>query len=229
MQYQSTRNVFQKATASQAILQGLSPEGGLFVPESLPALTKERLEKLVEMDYIRRAQDILGDFLEDFTAEEVAACVNGAYGGEKFANAKIAPLSKLGENTYLLELWHGPTCAFKDMALQMLPRTMVTSAKKSGKGEEIIILVATSGDTGKAALEGFCDVPGIRILVFYPEEGVSPLQKKQILASWERIFDLPDHPQFYQAACWQLKKEWRISEECGSGDRTSLLLYNENK
>ncbi|MBQ1237732.1 MAG: threonine synthase [Oscillospiraceae bacterium] len=180
MQYQSTRNVFQKATASQAILQGLSPEGGLFVPESLPALTKERLEKLVEMDYIRRAQDILGDFLEDFTAEEVAACVNGAYGGEKFANAKIAPLSKLGENTYLLELWHGPTCAFKDMALQMLPRTMVTSAKKSGKGEEIIILVATSGDTGKAALEGFCDVPGIRILVFYPEEGVSPLQKKQM-------------------------------------------------
>ena len=103
MQYQSTRNVFQKATASQAILQGLSPEGGLFGPESLPALTKERLEKLVEMDYIRRAQDLLGDFLEDFTAEEVAACVNGAYGGEKFANAKIAPLSKLGENTYLLE------------------------------------------------------------------------------------------------------------------------------
>ena len=180
MQYQSTRDKTQKVSASGAIFQGISPEGGLYVPVSLPKLTDERLEKMVEMDYIRRAEEILGEFLDDFSAEEVEKCVKGAYGGEKFASRSVAPLSKLGETDYLLQLWHGPTCAFKDMALQMLPHTMTASARKAGNGEEIVILVATSGDTGKAALEGFCDVPGIRILVFYPEDGVSPLQKKQM-------------------------------------------------
>ena len=147
MQYQSTRDKTQKVSASGAIFQGISPEGGLYVPVSLPKLTDERLEKMVEMDYIRRAEEILGEFLDDFSAEEVEKCVKGAYGGEKFASRSVAPLSKLGETDYLLELWHGPTCAFKDMALQMLSHTMTASARKAGNGEEIVILVATSGDT----------------------------------------------------------------------------------
>lgn len=180
MQYQSTRDKRKKATASEAILKGLSPEGGLFVPEELPRLTPQQLENLVDASYSQRAQEILKGFLTDFSSEEIRSCVEGAYGPDKFPSAQIAPLAKLGESAYLLELWHGPTCAFKDMALQLLPRLMQVSAKKSGKNEEIVILVATSGDTGKAALEGFCDVPGIRIVVFYPEVGVSPLQKLQM-------------------------------------------------
>lgn len=180
MQYQSTRDKGKKASASQAILQGISTEGGLFVPEKLPELSVQRLEKMVGQNYIQRAQEILGDLLSDFSQAEIALSLQNAYGSGSFFSAKIAPLARLGQNAYLLELWHGPTCAFKDMALQLLPQLMVTSAKKSGGGEEIVILVATSGDTGKAALEGFRDVPGIRIVVFYPEEGVSPLQKLQM-------------------------------------------------
>lgn len=180
MQYQSTRDKTQKVSASRAILQGLSAEGGLFVPEQLPKFSEQHLEKMVSQDYIRRAQEILEEFLSDFSNEEIESCLKGAYDAKKFSGSQIAPLSKLGENAYLLELWHGPTCAFKDMALQLLPRLMTVSMQKSGDGKEIIILVATSGDTGKAALEGFCNVPGIRIVVFYPEEGVSPLQKLQM-------------------------------------------------
>ena len=180
MQYQSTRDKTQKATASQAILQGLSAEGGLFVPETLPALSAQQLEKMIDLPYVQRAQAILSDFLTDFTPEQIAACVNKAYGPGKFSNDTIAPLAQLGQEAYLLELWHGPTCAFKDMALQLLPQLMTTAARQTGFGKEIVILVATSGDTGKAALEGFCNVPGIQIVVFYPEEGVSPLQKLQM-------------------------------------------------
>ena len=180
MQYQSTRDKTQKVSASRAILQGLSAEGGLFVPEQLPKFSEQHLEKMVSQDYIRRAQKILEEFLSDFSNEEIESCLKGAYDAKKFSGSQIAPLSKLGENAYLLELWHGPTCAFKDMALQLLPRLMTVSMQKSGDGKEIVILVATSGDTGKAALEGFCNVPGIRIVVFYPEEGVSPLQKLQM-------------------------------------------------
>ena len=150
MQYQSTRDKKQKVSASRAILQGISAEGGLFVPEKLPELSIQRLERMIDQDYIRRAQDILGDFLSDFSREEIASCLQNAYGSGNFASSKIAPLSRLGKDAYLLELWHGPTCAFKDMALQLLPQLMVASAKKSGKGEETVILVATSGDTGKA-------------------------------------------------------------------------------
>ena len=180
MQYQSTRDKTQKVSASRAILQGLSAEGGLFVPEQLPKFSEQHLEKMVSQDYIRRAQKILEEFLSDFSNEEIESCLKGAYDAKKFSGSQIAPLSKLGENAYLLELWHGPTCAFKDMALQLRPLLMTVSMQKSGDGKEIVILVATSGDTGKAALEGFCNVPGIRIVVFYPEEGVSPLQKLQM-------------------------------------------------
>jgi len=169
-----------RVSAAQAIAQGISREAGLFVPESLPRLSEERLRGLVELEYVDRACDILGDFLTDFTAGEIRACVEGAYGGGKFDNSRIAPLSKLCPDAYLLELWHGPTCAFKDMALQLLPHLLTRSGKKVADGREICILVATSGDTGKAALEGFRDVDGTRILVFYPRDGVSDIQKLQM-------------------------------------------------
>lgn len=179
MQYISTRDNNIRVSAAQAIAQGISRESGLFVPEALPKLSRGRLERLVGCSYIERACDILGDFLTDFTPEEIRACADGAY-SSGFASNKIAPVVKLTDDTYMLELWHGPTCAFKDMALQLLPHLLTRSAKKTAGDMEIDILVATSGDTGKAALEGFRDVPGTRILVFYPQDGVSEVQKLQM-------------------------------------------------
>lgn len=180
MQYVSTRDKSVKVSAAQAIAQGISTEGGLFVPETLPRLTQQRLEDLMEKSYAERACDILGDFLGDFTSEEIYRCVRQAYGVGRFADKRVAPLARLGRDTYLLELWHGPTCAFKDMALQLLPHLLTTSLQKVAPNKEVAILVATSGDTGKAALEGFRDVPGTRILVFYPRDGVSDMQKLQM-------------------------------------------------
>lgn len=179
MMYVSTRDKSVRVSAAQAITQGISADGGLFVPESLPALTPERIQKLASMSYIERACDILGDFLTDFSPGEVRSCAEAAYGGNKFG-PEIAPISRLNGNTYLLELWHGPTCAFKDMALQILPHLLTRSAQKTAGDKQIAILVATSGDTGKAALEGFRDVPGTRIIVFYPRDGVSNIQKLQM-------------------------------------------------
>ncbi len=180
MQYTSTRNKNVVISAAQAIAQGISNEGGLFVPTKLPQYTTQRLEGLIHKSYVERACDILSDFLTDFTPQEIHSCVVGAYGTGKFDDEKIAPMAKLSPDTYMLELWHGPTCAFKDMALQLLPHLLTTSMKKVGQGKEAAILVATSGDTGKAALEGFRDVPGTKILVFYPEDGVSKVQKLQM-------------------------------------------------
>ncbi len=180
MNYTSTRDNSRRVTAQEAIVQGISPEGGLFVPTEMPSLTGEDLLALSRMEYTQRAVWVLSRFLTDWTAEELAAAVEAAYGGENFESGDPAPLARLGEGQYLLELWHGPTCAFKDMALQLLPGLLPAAAKKSGCQKEIAILVATSGDTGKAALEGFRDVPGTRILVFYPEDGVSRMQKRQM-------------------------------------------------
>ena len=180
MNYTSTRDNSRRVTAQEAIVRGISPEGGLFVPETMPALTGEDLTALAGMTYIQRAKWVLEKFLPDWTAEELSAAVEAAYGGDRFEDGNPAPLSRLDENCDLLELWHGPTCAFKDMALQLLPKLLPAAARKSGCGKEIAILVATSGDTGKAALEGFRDVPGTRIQVFYPQEGVSPMQKRQM-------------------------------------------------
>lgn len=185
MQYISTRDNAVRVSAAQAIAQGISRESGLFVPERLPELGAERLNRLVGMNYVDRACDILGDFLTDFTGEEIRSCVEMAYGtgkahAYKFSGDLVAPVKKINDDTYMLELWHGPTCAFKDMALQLLPHLLTLSAKKAIGDKEIDILVATSGDTGKAALEGFKDVPGTRILVFYPQDGVSQVQKLQM-------------------------------------------------
>lgn len=180
MMYNSTRNSAEKVTAAQAIAQGISQEGGLFVPETLPELTREDLKGMLGMSYNEKAKAVLSRFLTDFTAEELDYCVDNAYTDRKFDSANISEISRVGESAYLLELWHGPTCAFKDMALQLLPYLMTTSSRKTAPDKEIVVLVATSGDTGKAALEGFADVPHTRMLVFYPENGVSEMQKLQM-------------------------------------------------
>lgn len=181
MYYNSTRDNSCRVTAAQAISQGISAEGGLFVPEELPKFSLEEIGALTEKSYNEKAKAILARFLTDFSEEELAECVDKAYTGEKFDSENISEIAKVGENTYLLELWHGPTCAFKDMALQLLPYLLTTASKKAAPDKQIVILVATSGDTGKAALEGFKDVPGTRILVFYPRDGVSPMQKLQMV------------------------------------------------
>ena len=160
MNYNSTRNAALQVTAAQAIAQGISEEGGLFVPQSFP---KADLNDMLGLDYIGRAEYVLSRFLTDFTPEEIKACAESAYGGGKFDDNTPAPvvsLDKHGENKHILELWHGPTCAFKDMALQILPHLLTRSLKKTADGKTAVILVATSGDTGKAALEGFKDVAG---------------------------------------------------------------------
>ena len=180
MKYTSTRNNALELSAAQAIHKGIAPDGGLFLPVELPAMSREFLERLCAMDYRGRAVEILSLFLDDYTRDELAACVEAAYGGGRFEDDNPAPLAKVSESDYFLELWHGPTCAFKDMALQLLPKLLPLAVQKTGCSRETVILVATSGDTGKAALEGFRDVPGTRIMVFYPEDGVSPMQKRQM-------------------------------------------------
>ncbi|MBE6787691.1 MAG: threonine synthase [Ruminococcaceae bacterium] len=179
MNYISTRDKSIKVTAAKAISQGISVEGGLFVPDTFSVFDDNDFAQLTKLDYVGRAKYVLKNFLNDFSEEEIDYCVNGAYKGS-FDNDQPAPISLVGKNANLLELWHGPTCAFKDLALQLLPYLLTTSAKKVSDGKKIVILVATSGDTGKAALEGFCDVPNTEILVFYPSEGVSPMQKLQM-------------------------------------------------
>lgn len=178
MKYFSTRGG-ARVEASEAIVKGLAPDGGLFVPESFP--DRISFSELKGKTYQERAALILSAFLSDFSGDEVKMCVSNAYTDEKFDDKAIAPLHKLCDQLHILELWHGPTCAFKDMALQILPHLLTVSMRKQGKKEEIVILVATSGDTGKAALEGFKDVDGTRILVFYPEKGVSSIQRLQMV------------------------------------------------
>ncbi len=181
MQYQSTRDKSINVSAAEAIKTGLSREGGLFVPKEIPQIPVSQLRALSKMNYNERAVAILSNFLTDFSDEEITECVNAAYTKEKFETDTIAPVYKLNDTHYFLELWHGPTCAFKDMALQILPHLLTKSIAKCGAKEECVILVATSGDTGKAALEGFKDVRGTRIFVFYPDKGVSEIQKLQMI------------------------------------------------
>lgn len=180
MYYKSTRNSTLNLQSAQAITTGISPEGGLFVPESLPMLAKADIEGLVNLSYADRAKYVFSLFLTDFSREEITHCVDSAYNDTSFDSDGIAQIARISDDTYMLELWHGPTCAFKDMALQILPYLMTASAEKCGDNKRICILVATSGDTGKAALEGFKDVDGTSILVFYPEDGVSDIQKRQM-------------------------------------------------
>ena len=180
MQFHSTRNRQLSVSSAQAIKQGLSAEGGLFVPEFIPQMTQEEIGRLAHMNYAERAKEILARYLTDFTDEELERCISRAYRAEKFGSDQIAPVHQLCDGQYILELWHGPTCAFKDMALQILPHLLTTAMKKTGETAQVVILVATSGDTGKAALEGFCNVDGTKIIVFYPQSGVSEIQKLQM-------------------------------------------------
>lgn len=180
MEYFSTRGDGIKISASQAVVNGLAPDGGLYVPSEFPHIGADELRDMLGDDYRGRAKRVISGFLPEFSAEEINALVTSAY-GENYDDAAIAPTRFTDGSTGCLELWHGPTCAFKDMALQMLPHLLTASLKKCGEVRGVCILVATSGDTGKAALEGFADVPGTRILVFYPRDGVSDVQKLQMV------------------------------------------------
>ena len=176
--YKSTRGKEETVTASMAILKGLSEDGGLFVPTEIPKLDVP-MNELAKMSYQETAYEVMKRFLTDFTEDELKNCINNAY-DDKFDTKEIAPLHE-ADGSYFLELYHGATIAFKDMALSILPHLMTTAAKKNQVKNEIVILTATSGDTGKAAMAGFADVPGTKIIVFYPKHGVSPIQEKQMV------------------------------------------------
>ncbi|MGE5454196.1 MAG: threonine synthase, partial [Methylocystaceae bacterium] len=181
MLYNSTRGQSAKVTAPEAIIKGLASDGGLLIPEYFPVLSMADLLDLQTTTYQERAQSIMGLFLPEFSGNELANCINAAYNPDSFDHPAIAPLVQLSPGTQILELWHGPTSAFKDMALQILPQLHTVSKAKTGSTTDTVILVATSGDTGKAALEGFKNVQGTQILVFYPRDGVSEVQKQQML------------------------------------------------
>ncbi len=178
MFFTSTRST-RKIESAQAIAQGIAEDGGLFVPCEFPKFSDACIERMTGMDYKAHAREVLSRYLTDFSADEIARCVEGAYTGT-FDNGEPAPLVEAAPGLHVLELWHGPTCAFKDMALQLLPYLLTVSAEKAAPGRTMVILVATSGDTGKAALDGFADVPGTKIIVFYPQNGVSAMQKLQM-------------------------------------------------
>ncbi|MBQ8814374.1 MAG: threonine synthase [Lachnospiraceae bacterium] len=182
MVYYSTRGGDGPVTASEAVLKGLAKDGGLFVPSWIPCF-ESSIEEMSKMDYRELAYEVMRLYLTDYTEEELKACIDGAY-DDKFDTEEIVPLAKVGSE-YYLELFHGSTIAFKDMALSILPHLMVTAARKQGLDKEIVILTATSGDTGKAALAGFAGVPGTRIMVYYPEDGVSEIQKLQMITQKE--------------------------------------------
>lgn len=171
----------RKTTVSGAIAYGLAPDGGLYTPEAIPSLAGSALDTLKNMTYRQRAVYIMSMYLDSYSASELSGFCSRAYGSGRFDHPDVAPVHKMDETTYALELWHGPTCAFKDLALQMLPHLLTSALRKEGETRTACILVATSGDTGKGALEGFRDMPGTRILVFYPKDGVSAIQELQMV------------------------------------------------
>lgn len=180
MLYISTRDNFEKVSAAKAIKLGMVPRGGLFIPEKTPYIAQTELNKMTSLTYCQIAEKILCLYLTDFSQNEIKECALNAYNQYNFDTYEIAPLYKLNDYTYILELWHGPTAAFKDMALQIMPHLLSKAVKKLDSQKETVILVATSGDTGKAALEGFKDVEGLKIIVFYPYQGVSKVQELQM-------------------------------------------------
>ncbi len=181
MKYYSTRDKSLRMDSAEAVKMGLSRDGGLLTPEAIPQIDRAFLESLVNARYQTRAARVMGLYLTDYTEEELLTFAENAYGPDKFDTEAVAPVRTLDENTHCLELWHGPTSAFKDMALQMLPQLLSAALRKTGEDKTVCILVATSGDTGKAAMEGFADVPQTRICVFYPKDGVSRVQEAQMV------------------------------------------------
>ena len=185
MKFISTRGYEGKFSAQEAIVKGIAPDGGLFVPETIPVLTDDDIEQMKNMRFFEISARVLSKYLDDFTEEELLGYTSEAYSEEKWGEnpVPLVQLNSYNEREYILELWHGPTCAFKDVALQLLPHLMTASLKKTGEDKKICILTATSGDTGKAALEGFKDLPGTEIIVFYPTGGVSEAQKLQMITT----------------------------------------------
>ena len=185
MKYISTRGYETKFTAEEAIIKGIAPDGGLFVPESIPLLTDDDIEQMKTMSFPEISARVLSKYLDNFTESELLSYTREAYSEEKWGEnpVPLVQLNSYNDREYILELWHGPTCAFKDVALQLLPHLMTASLRKTGEDKKICILTATSGDTGKAALEGFKDLPGTEIIVFYPTGGVSEAQKLQMITT----------------------------------------------
>ena len=185
MNYISTRGYDRKYSGAEAIIEGLAPDGGLFVPESIPALSAEEILEMKNLQFYEISAKVLAKYLTDFTEEELLSYTKQAYSEEKWGEdpVPLVQLNQYNDREYILELWHGPTCAFKDVALQLLPHLMTASVNKVGLDKKICILTATSGDTGKAALEGFKDLPGTEIIVFYPTGGVSEAQKMQMVTT----------------------------------------------
>lgn len=183
MHYISTRGSDTPYTSAQAIRQGIAPDGGLLVPASFPQVSLEEITALASLDYVERAVRILSLYLTDYSSEELRRYAEEAYSEDKFGSnpAPLSQLNKYNDREYMIELWHGPTAAFKDMALQLLPHLMTAALEKTGEPCQVCILTATSGDTGKAALEGFRDVPGTSVVVFYPSKGVSEAQRLQMV------------------------------------------------
>lgn len=185
MNYISTRGYDRKYSAAEAIITGIAPDGGLFVPDTIPQISADEIEEMKNMQFFQISARVLSKYLTDFTEAELLEFAQAAYDEEKWGENPIplVQLNAYNDREYILELWHGPTCAFKDVALQMLPHLMTASVKKTGINKKICILTATSGDTGKAALEGFKDLPGTEIIVFYPTGGVSDAQKLQMVTT----------------------------------------------
>ena len=223
--YQSTRGKEEKVTASMAILKGLSDDGGLFVPTSIPKLDVP-MEALAQMSYQETAYEVMSRFFTDFTEEELKSCISRAY-DSKFDTEKIAPIHE-ANGVYFLELFHGATIAFKDMALSILPHLMTTAARKNQVKNEIVILTATSGDTGKAALAGFADVPGTKIIVFYPKHGVSPIQEKQMVTQKGANTSVVGITGNFDDAQTAVKKMFNDKELAGELDRAGYQFSSAN-
>ncbi|NCC77204.1 MAG: pyridoxal-phosphate dependent enzyme, partial [Clostridia bacterium] len=185
MNYISTRGGDIRYPSAMAIKLGIAPDGGLFIPETIPEVTLDQIRSLAGKTYVERAVSILALFLTDYTRDELRDYASAAYAEEKFGPdpAPLAQLNKYNNKDFMLELWHGPTAAFKDMALQLLPHLMTAAIRKTGETSQVCILTATSGDTGKAALEGFSDVEGTQVIVFYPSKGVSEIQRLQMVTT----------------------------------------------
>lgn len=215
-------------TASQAILRGLAADGGLYVPAMFPLVSQGKIASLGHMSYPQRAAEILKLYLEDFSPAEISEAVTAAYNTEKFDDPATAPLCRVDENTWALELFHGPTLAFKDMALQLLPHLIGQSAKKNGEKREVSILVATSGDTGKAALEGFRDVPGTSCTVFYPLDGVSDVQRLQMVTTGGKNTHVLAVKGNFDDAQTGVKELFASAEFAGEMDRRGKVLSSAN-
>ncbi|MBR7112478.1 MAG: threonine synthase [Clostridia bacterium] len=228
MKFQSTRDQSAaKLSAAQVIKQGLAADGGLFVPETIPQLTRADVEALCAMDYPARAATILGKFLTDYTAEELLADCKAAYAPKSFVGG-AAPLHKLNDSLHVMELWHGPTAAFKDMALQIMPRLLSRALVKTGEDRTALILVATSGDTGKAALEGYKDIERIKMMVFYPVDGVSTVQKLQMQTQTGANVNVTAIKGNFDDAQTGVKKIFSDSEIAKDLDKKGYFLSSAN-